>query len=59
MRFFDIIEEDVSEKELKEFLPEIKKMDKKSKKTFVFFNNCHAGKAIQNAMMLKKLLEAV
>jgi uncharacterized protein YecE (DUF72 family) len=44
-----------SKAELESFVPVIQKMDKKAKKTFVFFNNCHGGKAIKNAMMLKEL----
>ena len=45
-----------SDKELEEFIPEIDKMDKSSKKTFIFFNNCHAGSAAKNAVKLKQLL---
>ncbi|MFH1368003.1 MAG: DUF72 domain-containing protein [Elusimicrobiota bacterium] len=47
-----------SGKELSEFLPEIKKMEKLSGKTYVFFNNCHAGSAVKNAMSLRQLLGA-
>jgi len=42
--------------ELSEFIPEIKKAEKGSKKTYVYFNNCHAGSAIKNALKLKKML---
>ncbi|MFH1414815.1 MAG: DUF72 domain-containing protein, partial [Elusimicrobiota bacterium] len=45
-----------SEKELREFLPEIESMGKKAAKTFLFFNNCHAGSAATNAKMLKEML---
>ncbi|MBN1621563.1 MAG: DUF72 domain-containing protein [Endomicrobiales bacterium] len=45
-----------SDKELKSFLPEIEKLNKNSKKTFLFFNNCHAGSAAKNARTLKDLL---
>ena len=45
-----------SKDELKEFLPEIKKIDMNAKKTFIFFNNCHAGFAVKNALDLLKLL---
>ncbi len=48
-----------SDRELKEFVPEIEKMDKKAGKAYVFFNNCHAGKAAQNARRLKELLGIV
>lgn len=45
-----------SEDELKEFIPEIKDMDNKAKKTYLFFNNCHAGSAATNAKMLRDIL---
>jgi len=45
-----------SDSELKEFIPEIDKMDKSSIKSYIFFNNCHAGSAVRNAQMMKKLL---
>jgi uncharacterized protein YecE (DUF72 family) len=31
-------------------------MSQKASKTFVFFNNCHAGQAATNARMMKDLL---
>jgi uncharacterized protein YecE (DUF72 family) len=33
-----------SEKELKEFVEPIKDVARRAETTFVFFNNCHAGK---------------
>ena len=45
-----------SEGELKEFIPDIKDISKKTAKTFVFFNNCHAGSAAKNAAQMAKLL---
>jgi uncharacterized protein YecE (DUF72 family) len=45
-----------SNDELREFLPKIKEMDLKAKKTFIFFNNCHAGFAVKNALDLLKLI---
>lgn len=45
-----------SEKELKEFVPEAKKMDAKAGRTYVFFNNCHAGSAVRNAMSFREML---
>lgn len=45
-----------SEKELKEFVPDIKDISKKAARTFVFFNNCHAGSAAKNATQMAKLL---
>ncbi len=45
-----------SEDELREWLRKIKDMSKKARKTFVFFNNCHAGQAAKNARLMKELL---
>jgi uncharacterized protein YecE (DUF72 family) len=44
------------EEELKEFIPDIKDISKKTVKTLVFFNNCHAGSAAKNAAQMAKLL---
>jgi uncharacterized protein YecE (DUF72 family) len=46
-----------TEDELKEFIPEIKKMASNSVKTYIFFNNCHAGSAVRNAIKMKDLLK--
>jgi len=46
-----------SDKELKEFVPDIQDISKKAAKTFVFFNNCHAGSAAKNAAQMAKLLK--
>jgi uncharacterized protein YecE (DUF72 family) len=46
-----------SDKELDEFLPSIKKMDKAAGKTYLFFNNCHSGNAAVNAKMMRDILE--
>jgi uncharacterized protein YecE (DUF72 family) len=45
-----------SEEELKEWVTKIKAMSQKARKTFVFFNNCHAGQAATNAALMKELL---
>jgi uncharacterized protein YecE (DUF72 family) len=45
-----------SEAELKEWVAKIRTMSQKAKKTFVFFNNCHAGQAARNAKLMKDLL---
>ena len=45
-----------SEGELKEFVPDIKDISKKTVKTLIFFNNCHAGSAAKNAAQMAKLL---
>jgi uncharacterized protein YecE (DUF72 family) len=41
---------------LKEFLPPIQELSVKTSTLFVFFNNCHAGSAAKNAVMLAKML---
>lgn len=45
-----------SEGELKEFIPDIKDISRKTIKTLIFFNNCHAGSAAKNAAQMAKLL---
>ena len=45
-----------SERELKEFIPDIKDISQKTAKTLIFFNNCHAGSAAKNAIQMAKLL---
>jgi len=46
-----------AEEELKEFVEPIRKIASQAKVTFVFFNNCHLGKAVKNALMLKEMLK--
>jgi uncharacterized protein YecE (DUF72 family) len=43
--------------ELKEFVPEIKKIDKVTDYFYIFFNNCTGGRAAENASSLKDLLK--
>ena len=45
-----------SNEELKGFIPEIEKMEKNSERAYIYFNNCHAGKAVRNAQTLKDKL---
>ncbi|MGM0442003.1 MAG: DUF72 domain-containing protein [Elusimicrobiota bacterium] len=45
-----------SKKELENFIPKIKTMDQKAEDTYIFFNNCHRGKAARNAKALKNML---
>lgn len=45
-----------SEEELREWVAKIRAMSQKAGKTFVFFNNCHAGQAARNARLMKELL---
>jgi uncharacterized protein YecE (DUF72 family) len=45
-----------SEKELEKFVEPITDIANKAGITFVFFNNCHLGKAVKNAQMLKEMI---
>ncbi|HOJ78306.1 MAG TPA: DUF72 domain-containing protein [Bacillota bacterium] len=45
-----------SREELEEWEPKILKLTGETKRTFVLFNNCHAGHAVINARMLIELL---
>ncbi|MFQ5600656.1 MAG: DUF72 domain-containing protein [Candidatus Krumholzibacteriia bacterium] len=46
-----------SEEELREWVQKIRQLLVETRKTYVFFNNCHAGKAPANAQAMKELLE--
>lgn len=45
-----------SDSELKEFIPHIRLLDREVPLSLIYFNNCHAGAAMRNALRLKKLL---
>jgi len=45
-----------SEAELKEWADKIRELNQKTQKTFVFFNNCHAGQAATSAKLMRTLL---
>lgn len=45
-----------TEKELRKFVEPIQDIGRKAETTFVFFNNCHLGKAVKNAHMMKGFL---
>lgn len=46
-----------SEDELKEWVSKIRDLAANTKKTFVFFNNCHAGQAATSAKLMRRMLE--
>ena len=48
---------DYSPGELKEWVRKIKELAEKSSKTYVFFNNCHAGQAARNALLMRDMLQ--
>ena len=45
-----------NEEELQGFIPKIRQVSAKTKTTYLFFNNCHGGKAVKNALQLMELL---
>lgn len=45
-----------SDEELKSFIPKIMEMMNSAKKLYIFFNNCHMGQALRNAIRFKELL---
>jgi uncharacterized protein YecE (DUF72 family) len=47
-----------SNEELQDFVLPIKEISSRTNKVLVFFNNCHAGSAVKNALMLIKMFEA-
>jgi len=48
-----------SDRELQEFLNPIKEVEALTQATFVFFNNCHVGSAVRNALRLREMLGLV
>jgi len=46
-----------SEKELRQFVEPIREIAGRASTTYVFFNNCHAGKAVKNALMMIEMLK--
>jgi uncharacterized protein YecE (DUF72 family) len=46
-----------SKAELQAWVEKVRKMAKKAAVVYVFFNNCHAGHAARNAMLMKQMLE--
>jgi uncharacterized protein YecE (DUF72 family) len=45
-----------SDQELREWKEKIEKLEGKAKKVFIFFNNCHLGQAVKNALQMKEML---
>jgi uncharacterized protein YecE (DUF72 family) len=48
---------DYSPGELKEWVAKIRELAEKASKTYVFFNNCHAGQAARNALLMRDMLQ--
>jgi uncharacterized protein YecE (DUF72 family) len=47
---------DYSEAELREWLGKIAGLAQQARRTYLFFNNCHAGQAARNAKLMQELL---
>jgi uncharacterized protein YecE (DUF72 family) len=47
---------DYSEPELKEWLKKVTELAERSRRTYLFFNNCHAGHAARNAKLMQELM---
>ncbi len=47
---------DYSEAELKEWVAKIADLAAQARRTYLFFNNCHAGQAARNAKLMQELL---
>jgi uncharacterized protein YecE (DUF72 family) len=47
---------DYSEAELKEWVAKIAGLAQQARRTYLFFNNCHAGQAARNAKLMQELL---
>ncbi len=45
-----------SDDELREWLPGLREMAMRARNLFIYFNNCHAAQAVQNARKMKELL---
>jgi len=43
--------------ELKEWVEKIRALAEKAGKTYVFFNNCHAGQAARNALLMRDMMQ--
>ena len=46
-----------SHDELSEWVERIREINRKASKTYLFFNNCHAGQAVKNAKMMAEILK--
>jgi uncharacterized protein YecE (DUF72 family) len=47
---------DYSEAELREWVRKIADLAQRARRTYLFFNNCHAGQAARNAKLMQELL---
>jgi uncharacterized protein YecE (DUF72 family) len=49
---------DYSERELGEWITRVRELAEKARRTYLFFNNCHAGQAARNARLMQELLRS-
>ncbi|GBE30250.1 MAG TPA: DUF72 domain-containing protein [Bacteroidetes bacterium] len=48
---------DYSRSELEEWVPRLKALDSRAELSYLFFNNCHMGWAVKNALLMKDILQ--
>jgi uncharacterized protein YecE (DUF72 family) len=48
---------DYSERELREWVPRIQALETRAELSYLFFNNCHMGWAVKNALLMKDILQ--
>jgi uncharacterized protein YecE (DUF72 family) len=48
---------DYSPKELEDWVRKIRELAEKASKVYVFFNNCHAGQAARNALLMRDMMQ--
>ncbi len=48
---------DYSELELREWIPRIQALESRAELSYLFFNNCHMGWAVKNALLMKDILQ--
>lgn len=46
-----------SEQELREWLPRLRAITSRAETSYLFFNNCHMGWAVKNALLMKEILQ--
>ena len=47
---------DYKEEELKEWMGRVTQLAEQARRTYLFFNNCHAGQAARNAKLMQELV---
>jgi uncharacterized protein YecE (DUF72 family) len=47
---------DYKERELREWMTRVRQLAERARRTYLFFNNCHAGQAARNAKLMQELM---